>query len=535
VNNAFEPTQTALQARGFVQLRQLRVISTALLTLLSFWPYRVFAEERCEPLNPGACLDQGMYTFYLGIAAMIWSFDRTLLVLAYQLDHLRWWLANQAFQVAYAAIRNVATPLITPTAVLAVMIGLLLFLLVPMLGRINLINIRQVFIWLLIAPVLLSEAGLWMLELEHLRNAVSSQITTQIGVATAQGLFGGSSSDPSERVNTPVALYPAAGEASPCDSTNITRAVVIDPTTASPGIRMDDLAAALLLANAQDIHCPSEQAPIAILPDGFDGVFIVSGGIEYFDATQRATAIANIQQGITRLLLGIVACLLAVGEVLIQLAFTLGLITVWLCLPIVAVLILFADTLRPLGILIQRIISITLTAWVVTAILALINVCLMGAAASGSATALIALSFGGLFLLARLLVVAFTTLSETFSSITGLAGASTKIALAGATIAAGSLLQRGSRLASRTVREAVGTTGQAAISIATHVSGSGRSVAETVIRPIAQVGMVAASMGPEPAVAEHATQDTTAMPIPSPDGRIPLRARSPRRRRRSTQ
>ncbi len=462
--------------------------------LHALWPRTTFA---CSWDTLNACGDGALYGLYTGIAAFIWSIDRTLLLLAYQLDHLRWWLGNQAFLVAYGAIRSVAEPLLQPIAMLAIIVGLLLFLLVPILGKISLINIRQVLIWLVVAPVLLAEAGIWMLDLERLRTDVGGAITAQVSIVSAQGIFGATGIDNDDPIGAPTPLYEPAGGVSACGSGNVTRPAFGGTASLSVDIRMDDLAAALLLANAQDIHCPGEQAPGSILPDGFYGPFAVAEGqIEAMSNTDRARYLLAIQRGITRLALGIIACLLAVGETLIQFLFTLSLVIIWLALPFVTLLILFSDTLRPLGLLVQRIGDVLITAWIVSAILALIGVLLLAAATTGSAPALIALSLGGLFILVRLLLVALTTLNATFGTVTSVAGSSAGVAVLGAGAALATLGQSGMRIASGAVQG----TAQAGVAaaMAAHVTGNGRYALGTAlggIRPIAQVGSVAASMG----------------------------------------
>ena len=208
--------------------------------LLALWPHTAFAgADTCETLNPGACIDGAVYRMFTGVAALIWEANRILLILSYQLDHLRWWLSNQAFLVAYGALRSIAEPLLQPAAMLAITIGLIIFLIVPLFGKMTLINIRQALMWIIIAPLLLSEAGMWMLDLERLRSDVGGVITQQISATSAQGIFGATGVDGADPIGEPVALYPALGGASPCASGTITHPAFAGTAPIAEGIRLD--------------------------------------------------------------------------------------------------------------------------------------------------------------------------------------------------------------------------------------------------------------------------------------------------------
>jgi hypothetical protein len=81
------------------------------------------ARAACGVQDPGGCVDGALYSFWYGIAGMGWALDRTLLLLAYQLDTFRWWLVEVAFSSAYQALVQIIDPLILPVATLAVILG----------------------------------------------------------------------------------------------------------------------------------------------------------------------------------------------------------------------------------------------------------------------------------------------------------------------------------------------------------------------------------------------------------------------------
>jgi len=481
---------------------RLLLLATLSSTLIALWPQSTLAA--CDALNVGACVDAASYGFFHGIAATIWSLDRALLVLAYQIDQIHWWLTTQAFLSAYTALRSVAEPLLAPVATLAVIIGLLLFLLVPVFGRIELINIRQVLMWLIIAPLVLAQAGTWLLTLEETRADIGMLLTGQVSGIAAQGLFGPPNDDPTEVLPSPTPLYPEAGQPSPCANAPVNRPARIGTVAPTDGVRTDDLAAALLLADAQDIHCPAARSPDRDLPDRFyaaNGFAVNAADLSSMtDAVQRANAIATIQRGITRLSLGIVACILAVLDALIQCMFSLSLVVIWLAIPIVAVFILFSPSLRPLGLLLQRGVGVIITSWVVGLLLGLLTACLSGAAATGNPTAVIGITMGGVLFAARLLLVAVTTFTDSLGGMGTLIGGAAGIAVAGGVTSVGNLAQRALRAAGGVVTGGVGgAVGAAATAqMAYRATGSGRYAAATAlgrIRPVAQLGAVAASMG----------------------------------------
>ena len=207
----------------------------------------------CGPLDMGACIDNAEYSFYYLITSLIWNINRWLLLLAYQLDQLRAWLITVAFTSVYQAVTSFITPAYLPIAVAALMLAAVLFMLAPLTGRSNIVSIRHVLIWVILTPVVLTVSGQLIGQAEQTRSDVSAQLFAETSGLAPGAIFGVSGSD----MPAPTPLYPA----NPCGTT------LIRFNTA--GLTLDALAAALMYADAGDIHCPDGRGPSRDIPDGF--------------------------------------------------------------------------------------------------------------------------------------------------------------------------------------------------------------------------------------------------------------------------
>src|SRR5437867_11003933 len=105
--------------RARLQGRLCKAVLVLLASLLAaLWPRASWAA--CGVQDPGGCVDAAMYSLWYGLAGLGWSIDRTLLLLAYQLDIFRWWLVQVAFTSAYQVLVEIIDPLILPFPTLAV-------------------------------------------------------------------------------------------------------------------------------------------------------------------------------------------------------------------------------------------------------------------------------------------------------------------------------------------------------------------------------------------------------------------------------
>ena len=288
----------------------------------------------------GACVDATNYNVWKGLAVLGWNANRLLLIGAYQLDQWRWWLVQNVFLSVYNAIASFVGPLIAPVATLAMLLALLCVLLLPLTGRVQALNIRQILVLLMLAPLLLAQSGPWLIDVEQARTQTVASILGGVSTSVPPSLFGPAATDTDMLPASP--LYPAS-----CGGTALVRG--------GPGntvMGLDDAAAAVLWATAIDIHCPqqagSEHPELPSRwtepkPSGAD--YAYNGDLGDVDNAQlRADYIAKIQAGTTRAVLALLPSLLALTQRLIDLLFALGLIVVWLALPIAFLTAFFQQT-----------------------------------------------------------------------------------------------------------------------------------------------------------------------------------------------
>jgi hypothetical protein len=406
------PVRMRLQRRHYQAV--LALLASLLATL---WPHTSWAA--CGVQDPGGCVDAAMYSFWYGLAGLGWSIDRTLLLLAYQLDAFRWWLVEVAFTSAYQVLVQIIDPLILPFATLAVIVGCLAFLLLPLFGRTNLVNIRHALVWTVLGPLLLSLSGPLIVQLEQLRSSVGSALFDGVSAIAPGAIFGAAASD----MRAPAPLYPA----NPCGNATLARHSV-------SGLHMDDLAGAMLWADAEDIHCPDRGGPSADIPDLFFEAAPAGPGyardedISQMDAgNDRSQAVQNMQRGAIRTFLGILPCILAVLDALVQLVFSLCIIALWIGLPIGLVFVFFEQTSSGVTGLLRRLLGVLQVSWSSSVLLGIVAACLIAAAELRNAAAYTGFAIGGIVLTGYMLIIAvdtlkscIRTLNDTVATATGL-------------------------------------------------------------------------------------------------------------------
>jgi hypothetical protein len=372
----------------------------ALLLTLFLAAQRAIA---CSPIDPGACIDGAQYNLWAGVAQTLWSLDRSLLQLTYSIHQFRWWVVEVAYGFMYDVLAQGLGPLLPQVAIIAVTLAILLFLLLPFLGRTRIVDLRHALVWTVLAPAILAIVGPQLITIEQARSDFSGVIIAQGAEAiTSVPLFGAAAGD----MVAPKALYPA----NPCGNGELTRR--------DGGLRPDDLAAALAGATAQDIHCPDKEGPSSTLPDAF---FEQGGPVEFattldvgndLQANDRKRAIERIQAGVTRLALMILPTLLAVLDALVQLIFALCLVTLWLGLPVGLVVVYFHQTSHAVTNLFRQTIKVIQVSWTCSALLGIVLICLRATAELTNASAYAGFAVGALLLTAYFLVVAFQTLGS---------------------------------------------------------------------------------------------------------------------------
>jgi hypothetical protein len=365
----------------------------------ALWPRPTFAA--CGALDLGACVDAAQYSFYYGLAGIGWTIDRTLLQLAYQLTQFRAYLVSAAFSTAYRVLTDFLTPAYAPIATVALILACLLFMLVPVTGRLNVVHIRHVLIWVVLTPVLLTVGGQLIGQAEQVRAQVGGALFAQAASSAPGAIFGTTASD----MPQPQPLYPS----NPCGTGTLARP---DGTT----MHMDDLAAALLYANAQDIHCPDHGGPSPDIPDAFYATppaYAFDGYVGNLDSeVARTAAVEGMQRGMNRLFQGVLPCVLAVAESLLNLLFSLSLLVLWLGVPLGLLFVYFQHTAGSVTGLFRRAVSVFQVSWSSSIVMGLLFACLFAAAQLGNATAYTGFAIGALLLTLYLCVVAGKTLLD---------------------------------------------------------------------------------------------------------------------------
>ena len=296
---AARPAYRRLAVTGRIGRREwiVLVLSVVAPTLVMPTP----ARAECGTFDLTTCVNAAQYAFWQGLAGELWSINRVFLTLAYQLDVFRAWLVETVFTSVFQIVADAISPTLAPMATLAVLVGVLLFLLMPVIGRVEIVNIRRALLWIVVAPLLLAVAGQGLASAEQFRTTMGQLMFTAAQTVGSTPRFGAQSSEMNASAG---ALYPFTG----CGGGALER-----PFTdggSGDGRFMDDLAAALMYADAEDIHCPGEgSGPGDDLPDGFyspaDGGPASGGGdyattqdVSTMDAATSATWVRKMQQGV---------------------------------------------------------------------------------------------------------------------------------------------------------------------------------------------------------------------------------------------
>ncbi len=465
------------------------LVGALLATLAALLPRSVLAA--CGPTDLGACAADAQYSLWYTVASLGWLVDSTLLALAYQLQALRGWLITTVFTSAYATLTSFVGPLVVPLATLAALLAVLGFLVTPIWGRVRGLRVQSVLVWALLAPLLLSASGPWLVQLEQARVTVAADVFQQVGAQAAAStpLFGAQGSD----MRAPQPLYPS----DPCGTGTLA------PGTGGLRLGTDALAASLLFADAGDIHCAALRGPSPDVPDGFylaapaGPGYAFNGSVGDLDEPQRSGFVAGIQRGSNRLWLGILPCALAVVDALIQLLFSLALVGLWAGLPFALLVVFFQDGGGAVVLIGRRALGVVQVSWSSSVILGIIFACLTTAANLRNAAAFVGFAIGALLLYSFVLVTAIgtlldslRTLRDVFALATGL-DAGRPVQMAGA--AAGMAVGAGAALAT-------GGAGTALTAAAAYTAtGSGRYAAGAAVGRLSEralrVGEVAASLG----------------------------------------
>lgn len=448
----------------------------------------------CGPTDLGACVDAAMYDSWFGLASFMWtSIDAPILQAAFMIDVFRDWLINVAFTSLYQLLSQLIRPLFIPFAVLAIIGGYIMLALMPLIGHTRLMNLRHVLKWVILGPVLLTASGSMIAEVEKIRVGLGSVIYSQVSAVAPGAIFGVKAEDFAE-------AQPLYG-GDPCGTGPLVRPSGFITST----LRMDDLAAAMLWANAQDIHCPGhagQDVPQGV-PDDFykespDGPgYAVPWSVgERNDASERRAAIMGIQQGFSRLMLGFLPCIIALIESIIHLFFALALIALWIGLPFAIIFVFMEESSVSIAVLFKQGFSVLKTSWFCSFVLAVLFATMKASADQQNAGAYAAVSFLSFGIMLFLVWVGLRTVWGSVQVLNTSMMMSTGVSVTEPLEMAGKAATTAAGVATGVATGGITT---AATALAAHnQTGSGRYTAGSVlgrIGPLAQVGEVAAAMG----------------------------------------
>ena len=496
------------------------------VALLAFgWPQTVLAGDCDNVLDIGksaACeLDVAQYGFYESIASIIWVFDRVLLGGAHWLDALRFQFVQIVFTGVYAELTEAIGPLLGPAAVLALAAGALLLIAMPLTGSTGPVNFRMIFMWAIIGPLLLTLSGPYFVEFEQLRTDIGTTLF-QSTVGSSFTLAGGAAND----MLVPTNLYPSAA----CGLDSNGQPLLQRYTeNAQPGV--DEQAAALVWATAQDIHCPNTgDGASATFPDRFfvdapqgPGYF-AAGGIENRSRNERARYLQSQKEAINRLLLAVLPSFVAFLISLLNFIFACCAMILWFSLPIGLLFSFFNTNAGWFTELVKRAAGILKTSWLISILLGVFSSILLEASAAGDALRYAILAIISGIFVARFAYISFGLFNDALATMAATSGFGSRT------------LTSSPGRAELSIKATTGTGATTAFTGATVFqqpsSGSHTPGGARHLKPLMQLGEVAASMGglrsagtdefyslvhPEQVSAEgaHSAAPTDVQPIPA--------------------
>ncbi|MEM8661581.1 MAG: hypothetical protein AAGF35_11910 [Pseudomonadota bacterium] len=468
--------------------RPILVLGLVSIVWMMLGPRVVYAGACYGPLVPdlGACADTHLYNTWKSLTSNTWQINRFLLIGAYQLHQLRWWLVDGVFLTAYSALESLIGPVIAPIAAFVLSLILLSMIALPLLGRMF-GSLRQIFILLIVGSVLLVQVGPLVADVDRWRVTLAGAMFEDLNIEVPSRLFG-----------------PESGSALPA------YALYIDATCGGQEMRrqsisamtLADTAAAMVGATHTDIHCPQDnQFEFVDLPMSWYEPhrmdFAYNGDIGYVsEPSERATYMAKIQSGFTRSALTIIPSFVAVLEELIHLVFALAMICLGMSFPFLFIVSFFQQSFAAFGQFIMGIMQVIKVSAITSFCLSLLVLLLVSAANTADAIAYIGLSALSATVLSWMVVIALFTLKDSIET----ASASVSAATGYNPQQPIEAVQQGVGLAAAaTVGAVTGGVGAAAIGAGALAAGGSASYVLGSMagsnRGLAQVGGLAAAMG----------------------------------------
>lgn len=473
--------------RVFPLHRLVLAAVVVLIAVLVRLPQTAFAGE-CEDWNPAVStpcqLDVAQYGIYESVASTIWLINRILLGGAYWMDALRYQFIQVIFTGAYDALSDAIGPLLGPMAILALTVGALALIAVPVTGSSGPINVRNVLIWCVVGPMLLTMSGPYLVQFEQTRADIGTLLFSSVTGGTLT-IGSGAAHDMAK----PQSIYPSGDCGANGGQPILRRYSQAD----MPNV--DEQVAALAWATAKDIHCPDRPLPMNLYNDGSDGPgYVRYGGIRDLNDGDRQRYLASVKECINRLLLMIAPAFVATLMSLLNFVFACCTMMLWFSIPLGLLFSFFQTNANWVTNLVQRAAGVLKTSWLMSILLGIFSSILFAAGSSGDALRYSIMTIiAGLFV-AKFAFTAFGLFSEamtTMTSVTGLGGSDPSLGRM-----AGGAASTAFGAATGGVSAVAGAALTAAV--AKKHTGSGRYAAAAAagrIKPLMQLGEVAASMG----------------------------------------
>lgn len=422
-------------------------------------------------------LHEALYMIERIIASVGWGFNRSILFVIELIERFRLQLVTAGFRPAIQTVADQVLGISRATLELGLVLGLLLLILQPVMVT-RFVNLRKVLVLLLVVPFLLPFGGAIFQEIEQAR--------ADLGHAFFERIFNGSRFD----------LLHADEERTGMERDMGPLVTYTPGSTALHGI---DVAAAYLYAVRADVITPDSPPPDD-LPDAFAETYFPYTPKELgnLDSAEREEAISLAGQGIIRTLYGGLMVLFALGESLVNLAFTIGLGLLLIGLLISLVFGWAAPVEHITTTLIRKICELILTSWGLSAIQGLLLAAIIDVATSGNATATLGMGTVGLVLEGGFALLAAKTIG---GALVGVASAGSAGGISEQHVQRGAQAASGAALAAVSCGGAalVGTGGAALSYAAATRQGASRSYAAGYAlsrsTTFARVGALAQAMG----------------------------------------
>jgi hypothetical protein len=291
----------------------------------------------------------------------------------------------------------------------------------------------------------------------------------------------------------------------------------IPPMPPSAGTTMEDLVAAFVFVEAEDIHCPTANPKPndegTDIPDrwytNLTGYLVTRDAAavgDHEDADARATLLYHLSVGMTRMFLAYIPALSALGIAVISLLYSLSLMLIWLSMPIVMLFIAFQRSASALGGLVRAGLQVFQASLISSIVIGLIIRVMESAVLDENVGAYIGWSIIGLLIVLFLFGVSVSTfmmsISTLVSTATGAVGAATMNVMSNIT---GGAVSGAAALATGGAALAIGGAATSALKpqrepeqedkqgIA-HGANSQRGATPQPIIPVMRAGEVSASM-----------------------------------------